>query len=698
MIRPRTAAMAAATAAAAFALALVASCRTAPPHAARPGPLAGSRPNIVFIFSDDHAPHAIGAYGSRINRTPNIDRLATDGLVFDRCYCGNSICGPSRAAILTGKHAHANGFMRNGNDFDGRQPTFPKLLRRAGYETAMIGKWHLTSAPTGFDHWEVLPGQGSYYNPDFRTPAGRHRREGYCTDLITELTLDWLRSGRDRTRPFLLMCQHKAPHRSWMPGPEELGLYRDAPIPEPATLFDDYAGRGPAVPLHEMGIRDHLTMFYDLKLVPDAGERQRLEGADTVWKKRLDRMTPEQRAAWDRAFEAENTAFRQTNPTGDALVRWKYQRYVKNYLRCVAGVDKSVGRILDHIDADPVLRENTIVIYCSDQGFYLGDHGWFDKRWMYEESMRMPLLVRWPDRIRSGTRTSALVQNIDFAATFLDLAGAPIPDDLHGTSLVPVLANPASATVRDALYYHYYESHATHNVAAHYGVHDGRYKLIRFYEPEHDYWELYDLERDPDELRSVWADPEYASIRAKLEQRLTALRERYDDRTGVLGDGAFDVIAGVATATRDDDGWRIDGNAPMGYALRPLDEPLPDRATLRTTVTVESTRGPRSIALLVASDDAARVPLRFEVRVARRSLAIRHASRDPIAERPAAGLDPARIELAATIDRTAGRLTLSAGRETLQVDLPAGFGAITRIGYGTDNTTARFGPIRVARE
>ncbi len=698
MFPPRTS-VAVGLISAAIAAAVIAGCRSAtPPHAARPGPLAGSRPNIVFIFSDDHAPHAISAYGSRINRTPNIDRIAASGVTFDRCYCGNSICGPSRAAILTGKHAHANGFMRNGNDFDGTQPTFPKHLRRAGYQTAMIGKWHLTSDPTGFDHWEVLPGQGSYYNPDFRTPGGRHRREGYCTDLVTEMALDWLRDGRDASRPFLLMCQHKAPHRSWMPGPEELGLYRDAPIPEPATLFDDYAGRGPAAPLHEMGIRDHLTMFYDLKLVPTAGERESLEGADTVWKSRLERMTPEQRAAWDRAFAAENAAFRRTNPTGDALVRWKYQRYIKNYLRCVAGVDKSVGRILDHIDADPALRANTIVIYCSDQGFYLGDHGWFDKRWMYEESMRMPLLVRWPERIASGTRTTALAQNIDFAATFLDLAGAPIPADLHGTSLVPVLEDPAGATVHDALYYHYYESHATHNVAAHYGVHDGRYKLLRFYEPEHDYWELFDLQRDPDELRSVWSDPDYAAIRQRLERQLVALRTRYGDDTGVLGDGAFDVIAGVASATPDGDGWRIDGNATMGYALRPLAEPLPARATLRTTAVIESTRGPRTVALLLATEDGARAPLRFEVHVGDGELAIRRERRTALADRAAPGIDPTRVEIAATIDRSARRLTLRSADHTLHADLPADLGAITRIGYGTDNTAARFGPIRIARD
>ncbi|MHC5066733.1 MAG: sulfatase family protein, partial [Planctomycetota bacterium] len=402
-------------------------------------PLAGSRPNIIFIFSDDHAPHAISAYGSKINATPNIDRLAAEGAIFRASYCGNSICGPSRATVLTGKLSHANGFMRNGNRFDGDQQTFPKLLQKAGYQTAMIGKWHLGTEPTGFDYWRILPGQGSYYNPDFIDADGRKRIEGYVTEITTELALDWLREGRDTSKPFLLMCQQKAPHRSWMPGPNELGLYRDVDIPEPPSLFDDYAGRGPAAGQQEMEIDRHMYMFYDLKLEPTPEESQNLKGPDRSWENPLKRMNAEQRAAWDVAYLEENQAFREAKLEGEDLIRWKYQRYIKNYLRCVAGVDRSVGQILDYL-AESGLEENTIVIYSSDQGFYLGDHGWYDKRWMYEESFAMPLLARWPKHIPSGLEVTQLVQNIDYAPSFLERAGVEVPADMQGRSLLSLLA------------------------------------------------------------------------------------------------------------------------------------------------------------------------------------------------------------------------------------------------------------------
>lgn len=493
--------------------------------------LAGSRPNIIFIFSDDHAPHAISAYGSRINSTPNIDRLAAEGAIFRASYCGNSICGPSRATVLTGKLSHANGFMRNGNRFDGEQQTFPKLLQKAGYETAMIGKWHLGTEPTGFDYWRILPGQGSYYNPDFIDAEGRKRLPGYVTEITTELALDWLREGRDPNKPFLLMCQQKAPHRSWMPGPRELGLYRDEDIPEPASLFDDYLGRGPAAAQQEMEIDRHMFMFYDLKLEPTPEESQNLTGPDRSWENPLKRMNPQQRAAWDIAFLEENQAFRKAGLAGEDLIRWKYQRYIKNYLRCVAGVDRSVGQILDYL-ATNGLEENTIVIYSSDQGFYLGDHGWYDKRWMYEESFAMPLLVRWPKQIQSALEISQLVQNIDYAPTFLELAGAPVPADMQGRSLLALLEGKQPADWRDALYYHYYESRATHRVAAHYGIRKGQYKLIYFYEEEHDYFELFDLEEDPGEMHNLYAESAYEEIRVELRARLKQLRASYADTTG----------------------------------------------------------------------------------------------------------------------------------------------------------------------
>jgi len=489
--------------------------------------LSGQMPNIIFIFSDDHAPHAISAYGSTINQTPHIDRIAEEGVIFTRSYCGNSICGPSRAAILTGLHSHANGFKQNGDRFNGSQQTFPKLLQAAGYQTAIIGKWHLESDPTGFDHWMVLPGQGSYYNPDFLTAEGKVRVEGYCTDVTTDLAMKWLTEGRDTAKPFVLMCQHKAPHRSWMPGPEELSLFADKTIPEPATLFDAYEGRGQATRDQQMEIDRHMYFANDLFCPIDEDEP-----IYRGYVNQMNRMTPQQRETWDAAFEAENVAFRQAmaDMTPEQVVSWKYQRYIKNYLRCVAGVDKNVGRILDYLDANPELKANTIVIYSSDQGFYLGDHGWYDKRWMYEESFSMPLVMRWPGRIAPGTEVSKLVQNIDYAPTFLDLAGIQAEKPMHGQSLLPLLDNdPNNDTWRDALYYRYYERPGPHNVARHYGVATDRYKLIYYYEPQYSYWEMFDLENDPDELKSVYDNPQYAAIQAELKQQLHKLQEQYGD-------------------------------------------------------------------------------------------------------------------------------------------------------------------------
>lgn len=497
---------------------------------AQDGELSGARPNIVFVFSDDHAAHAISAYGSTINATPNLDRLAAEGLLFRNAFCGNSICGPSRATILTGLHSHANGFRQNGDRFDGDQRTFPKMLQAVGYQTALIGKWHLNSDPQGFDHWMILPGQGQYYNPDFITENGRRRIEGYCTDLTTDLALEWLDEQRDPDRPFLLMCQHKAPHRTWMPGPEELGLFRED-VPEPSDLFDTHEGRGPAATAQEMEIARHLYRFYDLQLRPTEEEGKDLVGPDRGWRRFLERMTPAQREAWDAAFLEENRAFREAKLEGEELVRWKYQRYIKNYLRCVAGVDKNVGRLLAWLDARPEVAARTIFVYSSDQGFYLGDKGWYDKRWMYEESLRMPLLVRWPGAVRANDEVAALVQNIDFGPTFLDLAGVEVPKDMHGRSLVPLLQDETVPTDwRDAIYYRYYESRREHRVPAHYGVRTARYKLIHYHEPEWGYWELFDLDRDPREQRNLADDPAFADVRRSLTKRLTGLQDAYGDR------------------------------------------------------------------------------------------------------------------------------------------------------------------------
>jgi arylsulfatase A-like enzyme len=481
-------------------LLLVVLSGTAPAQETRPaGP---ARPNVVFIFSDDHAYQAVGAYGSTINRTPNIDRLADEGMLFRYCLVTNSICGPSRAAILTGKYSHLNGFYQNGDRFDGSQATFPKLLQGAGYQTALFGKWHLETDPTGFDAWHILPGQGAYYNPPMIKQGERVRHEGYTTDIITDLSLDWLENQRDQDRPFLLMCQQKAPHRNWQPGPGHLDSYADRPVAEPPTLFDDYSGRGTAARTQDMTIRDTLTPN-DLKL-------------DTPGN-----FTPEQLERWEAAYGPENEEFERLGLSGDELVRWKYQRYIKDYLRCIDSVDEGVGRILDYLD-ETGLADNTIVVYSSDQGFYLGEHGWFDKRWMYEESLRTPLLVRWPGVVEPGSECSRMVSNLDFAETFLDAAGVDIPVEMQGTSLVPLLKGEKPDDWRSSFYYHYYEFPGAHSVQRHYGVRTDRYKLIHFYNL--DEWELYDLARDPSELRSCHDDPQYAEVRERLHAELDRLR------------------------------------------------------------------------------------------------------------------------------------------------------------------------------
>ncbi len=466
----------------------------------------GARPpNILFVFADDHAAHAIGAYGSRINQTPNIDRLASEGMLFRNAFVTNSICAPSRATILTGQFSHLNGVLTNVEAFDTTKVTFPALLREAGYQTAVIGKWHLKSRPQGFDHYEVLRGQGPYYNPLLLTETDSVRYAGYTTNILTDRVLDWLENGRDPERPFLVMYQHKAPHRNWQPGPDHLTTYDDVTIPEPATLFDDYEGRTSAARTQEMTVARHLSDF-DLKLT---------EPGD---------LNEQQIAPWREAYDPKNRAFRDAQLTGDDLVRWQYQRYIKDYLRAVASVDDNLGRVLDYLDSTG-LAENTIVVYSSDQGFFLGDHGWYDKRWMYEESFRTPLIVRWPARVAAGSVNEDLVQNLDFGETFLDAAGVAIPEWMQGRSLLPLLRGRTPDDWRDAVYYHYYEYPAVHMVQRHYGVRTARYKLVHYYLI--DEWELFDLERDPEELRSVYADPEYADVLARLTARLNELRAQY---------------------------------------------------------------------------------------------------------------------------------------------------------------------------
>ncbi len=473
---------------------------------AHPSTAETKQPNILFIFTDDHGYQAISAYGSNRNKTPNIDRIAKDGMRFENCFVTNSICGPCRAVILTGKHSHLNGFMTNGNSFDGSQQTFPKLLRKSGYQTAIYGKWHLKTEPTGFDDWQVLIGQGPYYNPPMRSKEGPKKLTGYTTDLITDLTLDWLKNKRDKNKPFMLMSQHKAPHRNWQPGPKHLTLYDDVEMPYPKTFWDDYKGRTTAASTQAMTVARHLS-GNDLKLNAPRN------------------LTPEQLAAWNKAYDPKNKAFREAKLEGKARIEWQYQRYVKDYLRCVTSVDDNIGRLLDYLD-ESGLAENTIVIYSSDQGWYLGEHGWYDKRWMYKESFKTPLVVRWPGVVKPGSVNSDFVSNLDFAQTFLDIAGVKeIPEPMQGHSLVPVFKGNTPSDWRKSMYYHYYEFPGAHSVRRHYGVQMGNHKLIHFYNL--DEWELFDLEKDPDEMQSVYADPNYADTLVKMKAELTRLREHY---------------------------------------------------------------------------------------------------------------------------------------------------------------------------
>jgi arylsulfatase A-like enzyme len=485
-----------------------------------------ARPNILYIMSDDHAYQAISAYGSGINRTPNIDRLAEEGVRFTRSFVTNSICGPSRAVLLTGKYSHVNGFKDNFSSFDGAQETFPKILQRAGYATAMFGKWHLESDPTGFDYWNILPGQGDYYNPDFIQMGQTVRRHGYVTDLITDDCLDWL-AHRDLDKPFCAFLHHKAPHRNWMPSPRHLSLYEGEVIPEPETLFDDYATRSDAARTQIMNVASDLTLSYDLKV--DLETTSRLapqELHQNLWKAAYGRLDEEQKQAWDAAYRARSEELLHLDPQGDDLTRWKYQQFIKDYLRCVACVDENIGRVLDFLE-DAGLADNTVVVYTSDQGFYLGEHGWFDKRFMYEESLRMPLIVRYPAEVAPRV-ADEMVLNLDFAPTFLDYAGVPIPSDMQGESMRAVLAGHTPADWRRSIYYHYYEYPGSPLIKRHYGVRTERYKLIRFYY-DIDAWELYDLQADPRELHNVYDDPRYASVVVEMKAELERLRQKYGD-------------------------------------------------------------------------------------------------------------------------------------------------------------------------
>ena len=492
-----------------------------------------SPPNIVFIMSDDHAYQAVSAYGYGLNNTPNIDRIATEGALFQKGFVTNSICAPSRAVMLTGKHSFINGKVDNIQDFNWDQDNFAKHLQKAGYQTALIGKIHLRGLPQGFDYSAVLPGQGHYYNPDFIIDGIKERINGYVTSITTDLALDWLKNKRKQEKPFLLLYHQKAPHRNWKPEEKYLTLFDDKTFDPPANFFDDYANRGTAAKTQEMliaaseeqiaaahGNGGHGRWGHDFKFLTDP------YGNNTGFERELERFSPDQKQAWLEAYTPKNDAMKAQNMEGKELALWKFNRYIKDYLRTIQSVDDGVGEVLNYLDQEG-LTENTIVVYTSDQGFYLGEHGWFDKRFMYEESLKTPMLMRYPKEIPAGSTVDKMIQNLDFAPTFLDYAGVEIPQDMQGASFRNVV-NQKGGKWRDAIYYTYYEYPSVHMVKRHYGVRTDRYKLMHFYY-DIDEWELYDLEQDPSEMNNLYDNPDYEKVQKRLHQRLSELRDQYGD-------------------------------------------------------------------------------------------------------------------------------------------------------------------------
>lgn len=485
-------------------------------------------PNILFIFSDDHAIKTIGAYNDEVNFTPNIDRIADQGAIFLNSFCTNSICQPSRASVLTGKHSHHNGVIRNGAKWDGSQQIFPRLLEEAGYQTAIIGKWHMKPDPKDeFQHWMVLTGgggQGYYYNPAFNTPGGKIKAEGYSADVITDYSLDWL-NKRDGDKPFLLMCQFKTPHVLRTPALDTLHLFEDSEFQVPETFFDDYSNRNSFAAKTWMEMKG--MPFRSYGVFPRYGEYD-LNDREYM---SLRQMTEDQRKAYHAAYDPVNDEFRQRRANGELkdgsreLTLYKYQRIMRDYMRAVYQMDKNIGRLLDWLE-ESGLAENTIVVYSSDQGFYLGEHGWSDKRWMYEPSLKMPFVISWPGVIEPGQVRNEMIQNIDYAPTFLSAAGLPVPTDIQGVSLLPLFGKKPAKIWRDSIYYHYYEE-KSYNLPKMEGIRTDRYKLIHYYSP-HTEWELFDLEKDPNEVHSIYDNPEAAEIRKRLHRQLEQLRASLD--------------------------------------------------------------------------------------------------------------------------------------------------------------------------
>lgn len=485
------------------------------------------KPNIIFIMSDDHGYQAISVYSDKLIQTPNIDRIAREGVLFRNSFVCNSICGPSRASILTGKYSHKNGFRNNGDRFNGSQQTFPKLLQKAGYKTAIVGKWHLGTEPTGFDYWNVLPGQGYYYNPDFIKMGKDTVYEGYVTDITTDLALEWLDqvADQDTGQPFFLMLHNKAPHRNWMPPPEYLEEFNDREFQLPENYFDDYEGRE-ALKITKLTVHDQMDVVYDSKVpCKECPVDPVNHWCAREWDNEFSRLNEEQRANWDEAFQQEYNTFDYASLSWEALSKWKFQRYMEDYLRCVQSVDDNVGRVLDYLD-EKGLAENTVVIYTSDQGFFLGEHGIYDKRYMYEEAFRTPLIMRFPEQVQADQKADEMVMNIDIASTLLDFAGVEIPEDIQGKSMKPIVIGDKDYSWRDALYYHYYE--ISFGLVKHYGIRTDRYKLIYFYDPI-DSWELYDLKEDPNEMNNLINDPDYSDVLNDMKVRLDAKQREVDD-------------------------------------------------------------------------------------------------------------------------------------------------------------------------
>ena len=513
-------------------LALIFGCSQESGKDAESSEIAKEQPNIIFIMTDDHAKSAVSLYGSDLIKTPNIDRIGREGITFNNAFVTNALCGPSRAVMLTGKFSHINGFRDNRDLFDGDQPTVIKYLQNSGYFTSMIGKWHLRSVPQGFDYWNVLIGQGNYYNPTMVEMGDTTRREGYTTDIVTDLTIETIEKRTDKDKPFCILMHQKAPHRGWMPNIKHLDPEDTTRYPLPETFFDDYNTRSLAAKEQDMEIRN-MYHSMDMKLYlpegkedPGSGGQAKFE-VGASWNNIYDRFTPEQQQAWDAYYKPISDAFYQANPQGKELTEWMYQRYISDYLKTIVSVDENIGRLLDYLEREGIL-DNTLIVYTSDQGFFLGEHGWYDKRFMYEPSLGIPLVMRLPDLIKENSKTDLLVQNIDFAPTLLELAGVDVPADMQGRPLIPLLKG-ANDAWRDEIYYHYYEyPHGWHNVKRHYGIRTERYKLIHFYN-DIDAWEMYDLQNDPHEMNNIIDDPAQREKRDELMQRLADLRVSVQD-------------------------------------------------------------------------------------------------------------------------------------------------------------------------